>query len=278
MSTYRDLLQAACEHLEKHGIADAEMDAWFLLAHVFGINRVDYLLDGQKELQKDKTLEYMELVRKRASHIPLQHLTGTQEFMGLEFEVNEHVLIPRQDTEILVEEVLRVSEDKSVLDLCTGSGCILISLAKLGRIKSGVGIDISDNALQVAGRNAKRLNADVTLINSDLYKNVGGKYDIIVSNPPYIKTTDLVSLMPEVRDHEPRPALEGGRDGLTFYKRIIKDLDRFLNPGGYVFFEIGYDQGEAVKEMLQLAGFIDVCIKKDFSGHDRVVYGQRPFL
>lgn len=271
MSTYRKLLQDAREFLNKAGIADADVDAWYLLAHVFGISRADYLLNGQDECPKDKVPVYKSLLEKRAARFPLQYITGVQEFMGLEFEVDENVLIPRQDTEILVEEVLKVCMGKSVLDLCTGSGCIILSLAKYGQLKRAVGSDISEKALQVAKRNAKKLNIDVTLVCSDLFEKIRGRFDIIVSNPPYIKTEEYFSLMPEVRDHEPKLALEAGSDGLLYYKRIIKDLPGFIKPGGYVFFEIGYDQGDAVSKLLKQAGFTDIYVKKDLSGLDRVV-------
>lgn len=277
MSTYKVLLKAAREFLKNNGIADGDVDAWYLLAHVFGINRADFFMHGNEESLAEKALEYKALIDKRALHIPLQYLIGTQEFMGLTFEVNENVLIPRQDTEILVEEVLKISEGKSVLDMCTGSGCIILSLAKLGNIKKAIGVDISINALQIANKNAKNLNLDVDFIHSDLFQNVVGNYDIIVSNPPYIKSEELLYLMPEVKDHEPLQALEAGADGLDYYKRIISEITGFLTPGGYVFFEIGYDQGEAVSEMLHEVGFVDIYIKKDFSGLDRIVCGKRSF-
>lgn len=271
MSTYKDLLISAREFLKNNGIVDANVDAWYLLAHVFGINRADFLMYGQEECPKDKVLLFWDLIEKRANNIPLQYLIGTQEFMGLEFEVDENVLIPRQDTEILVEEVLQICDNKSVLDLCTGSGCIIISLAKLSNLKRAVGIDISIKALEIAKKNAKKLHVDVNFYKSDLFEKVEGNYDIIVSNPPYIKSKDLLSLMPEVRDHEPKLALDAGPDGLIFYQRIIDELPKFLNPGGHVFFEIGYDQGEDVKRLLDKAGFTDINIKKDLSGLDRVV-------
>ena len=273
MSTYKELFKAARKFLEENGIADAHVNAWYLLAHVFGIKRADFFIGGDNETSKDKELVYMELIKKRAMHTPLQYITGEQEFMGLVFEVDENVLIPRQDTEILVEEVLKVCKGKSVLDLCTGSGCIIISLAKLSELKKAVGIDISENALQVARRNAKKLSVDVRFLKSDLFENIEGKYDIIVSNPPYIKTGDLKSLMPEVKDYEPSLALDAGLDGLIYYRRIINDLPRYINTGGYVFFEIGYDQAEDVKNMLHEAGFSKIYIKKDYSGLDRVVWG-----
>lgn len=278
MNTYNELLQTACEFLKKNGIADANLDAWYLLAHVFGINRADFVIHGNDMASRDKALSYTDLIEKRAQRIPLQYIIGEQEFMGLEFEINEHVLIPRQDTEILVEEVLKVCKDKSLLDMCTGSGCIVISLSKLGSLKAAVASDISQKALLLAEKNAKKHKTNIDFILSDLFDRVVGKYDIIVSNPPYIKSEELKSLMPEVKNYEPKQALDGGLDGLIFYKRIISDIDRFLNPGGYVFFEIGYDQGEAVSKLLLRAGFIDVNIKKDFNDLDRVVYAKKSFI
>lgn len=278
MNTYNELLQTAREFLKKNGIADANLDAWYLLAHVFGINRADFVILGNDIVSRDKALCYKDLIEKRAQHIPLQYIIGEQEFMGLEFEINEHVLIPRQDTEILVEEVLKVCKDKSLLDMCTGSGCIVISLSKLGSLKAAVASDISPKALQLAEKNAKKHTVKVDFILSDLFDRIVGKYDVIVSNPPYIKSEELKSLMPEVKNYEPTQALDGGLDGLIFYKRIISDIDRFLNPGGYVFFEVGYDQGVAVSKLLSGAGFIDINIKKDFSDLDRVVYAKKSFI
>lgn len=275
MSTYKELLLSAQKILKANGIADAELDAWYLLAHVFGLSRSDFFLHGHEYSSEEKAILYNQLVEIRASHIPLQHIIGTQEFMGLEFDVDENVLIPRQDTEILLEEVMAVCKNKTVLDMCTGSGCIIISLAILGDIKKAVGADISEKALEIAKRNAEKLNADVTFISSDLFDEIQGKFDIIVSNPPYIKSSDILTLMPEVRDHEPKLALDGGADGLVFYENIISDIGRFLSPNGYVFFEIGYDQGEAICSMLEDAGFTDIYIKKDLCGLDRVVCAKR---
>lgn len=271
MSTYREVLRDARDFLKKAGVAEYEVDAWYLFAHVFDINRALFFLHEQDECPEDKVSLYKKLLEKRAARIPLQYITGVQEFMGLEFEVNENVLIPRQDTEILVEEVLKVCKGRTVLDMCTGSGCIVISLAKYGDLKRAVGSDISEKALQVAVKNAEKMNVDVTFICSDLFENIEGKYDIITSNPPYIKSDEFLTLMPEVRDHEPKLALEAGTDGLIYYKRIINALPEFLNPGGRVFFEIGYDQGKAVSGLLAKAGFCDIYVKKDLSGLDRVV-------
>lgn len=274
MTTYREILNSAREILRAHEIADADVDAWYLLAHVMRINRAEYILKREQNIPEEKAKEYMELVHHRASRIPLQHLTKTQEFMGLEFCVNQDVLIPRQDTECLVEEVLKVCDGKTVLDLCTGSGCIIISLAKLGNLKNGTAVDLSDKALAVAKENACNLGAEVTFIKSDLYDQVEGTFDIIVSNPPYIKTSEMLELMPEVRDHEPVMALEAGPDGLEFYQRIISDIPVYLKKNGWIFFEIGCTQGKGVADLLDKAGFREIEVKKDLSGLDRVVLGR----
>lgn len=271
MSTYKQLLQTGRELLKQQGIADADVDAWYLLAHVFKLKRTDLLLQGDYFAEEDGKNRYLELLQKRADHIPLQHIIGTQEFMGLEFMVNEHVLIPRQDTETLVEEVLSYCEDKTVLDMCTGSGCIILSLAKLRRLKRAVGVDLSQQALQVATKNALAHNVRIEWIQSNLFDNVEGSFDILVSNPPYIPSSDIEELMPEVKEYEPRMALDGSKDGLEFYRCISKEAKRHLNPDGLLFYEIGYNQGDAVKKILTEEGFTDIMIKKDLGGHDRVV-------
>lgn len=276
MSTYKELLQAGRELLRHQGIADADVDAWFLLAHVFKISRTELLLNGDLPAPEGKTENYHKLISRRAEHIPLQHIIGTQEFMGLEFVVSRDVLIPRQDTETLVEEVIKVSVGKQVLDLCTGSGCIIISIASLGRPLKAVGSDISEKALNIAATNVKKHGVKVELVQSDLFENISDSFDIIVSNPPYIPTKDIQNLMTEVREHEPKLALDGNVDGLEFYRRISAESKQYLNQAGYLFYEIGYDQGEAVKQILLQEGFTDITIVKDLSGLDRVVSARRP--
>ncbi len=275
MRTYKELLQTAKDMLKQQDIADAQIDAWYLLAHVFGINRSWFLLNGDLTAPEDKLLSYLQVVKERAAHIPLQHLTGTQEFMGLDFLVNENVLIPRQDTEILVEEVLKVCEGKEVLDMCTGSGCIIVSLANHGKLKKATGADISPEALKVAARNAYNNKVEIEYLLSNLFDRVEESYDIIVSNPPYIPTAVIQTLMPEVKNHEPILALDGSSDGLEFYRRISSDGKKHLRVNGSIFFEIGHDQGEAVKSILLQEGFADIIVKKDLSGHDRVVSAIR---
>lgn len=278
---YGVLYQTGKEILVKAGVTEAELNARLLLETVCNTNRNDLLVHADKEIREEQQKKYLVWIRKRAEHIPLQYLTGMQEFMGLEFLVNENVLIPRQDTEILVEEVLRNLHDGSrILDLCTGSGCILISLLNYSNDCQGVGVDISGEALSVARENAAKLLADkqddtsILFLQGDLFENVDGYFDILVSNPPYIRTGDIPDLMKEVREHEPLLALDGSPDGLLFYRRILAGCGMHLKNGSALYFEIGCDQGEDVKALMEEAGFRNVEIVKDFSGLDRVVYGS----
>lgn len=274
MKTLENALQEGRKLLKEKQITDSDIDAWYLLSFLFEMTRADYLMHSSMLISKEQYHEYMELIKKRGNHIPLQHITGEQEFMGLSFKVSQDVLIPRQDTEILVQEAIKVSGGKTVLDMCTGSGCIIISLAKLGDIKSGIGVDISEAALKIANENNNRLEANVQFLNSNLFEQVQGKYDIIVSNPPYIPTSDIETLMEEVKDHEPVIALDGKEDGLYFYRRILQEGTNYLNPNGFFFFEIGCDQGVAVSGLLKENGFQDIRIIKDLAGLDRVVSGR----
>lgn len=274
MITLQDALQKGKKILTENNIDNGEYDAWLLLAFYFQLSRAAYLADPSKEISRNDLEAYMDLIGKRSKHIPLQYITGEQEFMGLEFLVKEGVLIPRQDTEILVMEALKVSKDKEILDICSGSGCILLSLLKLGGGKTGIGADISETALLVSRENAKRLGVTAEFIKSDIYSQISKTYDIIVSNPPYIPTGIIPTLMEEVKEYEPTIALDGKEDGLYFYREICKGLKEHLNPGGYVFFEIGYDQGKAVMELLAEAGMDDINIIKDLAGLDRVVTGR----
>lgn len=274
--TLREAYEYGQQQLKKAQIEDADLDAWYLLEHVTGITRAMYFLDMNKALSLEEEARYRECVKIRAKHVPLQHITGVQEFMGLEFCVNEHVLVPRQDTEVLVESVMDALEPgMHVLDMCTGSGCILISLLKLCGFAnvSGIGADISEDALKVACENAERLGVDVKFLHSDLFSNVEGKYDVIVSNPPYIRTAVIEELKEEVKFHDPVLALDGKEDGLCFYRKIIEEAPKYLNASGRLYFEIGHDQGEDVSELMKAAGFADVTVKKDLAGLDRVVFG-----
>ena len=236
-----------------------------------GLDRAAFFLHGEEPMAEPDMIRYRDLVTKRGERIPLQHLTGEQEFMGLDFHVNEHVLIPRQDTECLVERVLPYVDGKRVLDVCTGSGCIAIAIAKLGKPLIVHGVDISEEALAVARQNATELNASVELFAGDLMTKMDGQYDVIVSNPPYIPPSVIEGLMPEVRLHEPMLALDGGQDGLEFYRRIAGQAVTRLAPNGRLFLEIGCEQAAAVAEILQKQGYREVQVFQDLAGKDRIV-------
>ena len=271
----KSALESAILYLQKQGVEEARQDAWLLLEYVCGISHSTYFVHSEDEMPKEQQEQYEALVRKRGEHIPLQQLTGEQEFMGLTFLVNEHVLIPRQDTEVLVEEVMKNLHDGfRILDLCTGSGCILLSLLHYSNDCSGVGADLSEEALEVARKNAEQLGESSALfVQGDLFAPVEGKFEIIVSNPPYICSDVIPTLMEEVREHEPMQALDGGADGLDFYRKIIQGAKEHLCGGGQLFFEIGYDQGEAVQRLMEQAGYREVECVQDFAGLDRVVFG-----
>lgn len=350
---WADVLNYGKKILKNARIVEADLDAWYLFGQIFGISRAQYFLCARENiagstaqkiavqeqhgdlLESGNALECAELwleeklsayenaLKKRAARIPLQQIIGQQEFMGLTFFVNEHVLIPRQDTETLVELVLNEQKDKniSILDMCTGSGCIAVSLKKLGGYACVEGADISEEALKVAKRNSEEIleNSDVNndavssrteqiqnctnLTNnqnkqdnseermvsevrtvpqtgvifrlSDMFSAFSEteRFNVIVSNPPYIPSAVIEELEPEVRDHEPRGALDGTADGLYFYRILAEECAKHLTPGGHVYFEIGYDQGAAVKELLDIHGFKDTRVIQDLAGKDRVVCG-----
>ena len=262
-------------YLESRQIPDAQIDAWYLLEYVTGISRASYYGNPEKNISEEEAKRYWEYLEKRARRIPLQHITGSQEFMGLDFKVNEDVLIPRQDTELLVGNAITyiksVKGNVDVLDMCTGSGCIAISIDRLCENAKVTAVDFSGKALVVAKENNALNKADVTFFQSDLFENVEKQYDVIVSNPPYIKTEEIESLMDEVRIHEPMMALDGDCDGLKFYKKIAKEGRQHLRSNGIIFFEIGYDQGQTVPAILEENGYKDIKVYKDLSGNDRVV-------
>lgn len=275
--TYAETYKQGVSWLEDAGVPEAALDARLLLEYICDTNRNTLLVHGDREVTDAEADRYQEVLALRVKRIPIQQIMGVQEFMGLEFVVNEHVLIPRQDTEILVEEVLKHLHDgMRILDMCTGSGCILISLLHYSKDCSGVGADLSTEALAVARSNSEKLlqaEKSVEFIQSDLFENVTGKFEIIVSNPPYIRPDVIETLMPEVREHEPMMALDGGVDGLDFYREIVTESKEYLVGGGMLFFEIGYDQGADVKMLMEQAGYVEVNVVQDYAGLDRVVYG-----
>ena len=280
---YREIYETGVKRLKEAGIKEADLDARLLLEHVCNTDRNTLLAHPDRPVTEEEENGYVNYLAEREKRVPLQHIIGYQEFMGMKFYVNQNVLIPRQDTENLVEEVMpHVHDGMKILDLCTGSGCILISLLQYSNDCIGVGTDISKEALEVAAKNGEailkekegKVYEQLQFIESDLFEKLPPqKFDLIVSNPPYIKTDVIDDLEPEVASFEPLLALDGGGDGLDFYRRIVKEAGNFLIRGGMLFLEIGYDQGEAVAGLLKEAGFVDIEIRKDYGGLDRVVFG-----
>lgn len=318
MPMYGEIYKEGAACLAEAEIDEAELDARLLLEFVCGTDRNTLLAHGDREVTAEEYEKYRELIDKRAAHVPLQHLTGEQDFMGLTFLVNREVLVPRQDTEVLVEEAMKHLHDgMRILDLCTGSGCILLSLLHYSNDCEGVGTDLSPQALAVARKNYERLrearpDMKARFLEGDLFAalenraavkkavqsekgkvserekaadsgmDIGDcdagslreRFDMIVSNPPYIETGVIDTLMPEVREHEPLMALNGGADGLAFYRRIVKQAGAYLSGGGMLFFEIGCEQAEAVCGLMAEAGFCEIQVVKDFAGLNRVVFGS----
>ena len=285
MMTFNDLLREGVSLLAEAGIDDAKTDAAILLEYMTGMDRHGMLMRGQEVLgdgEAEIKGRYLELLKRRKLREPVQYITGMADFMGLRFRVNENVLIPRFDTEFLVEELMiEIGDGASLLDVCTGSGCILLSLMSYKNGIKGAGTDISGEALATAEENERAVfsgreseHEPVDWILSDMFENVRGAYDYIVSNPPYIQSEVIDSLMSEVKDHEPRTALDGGRDGLDFYRIIALNAGRHLKRHGKLFLETGYDEAEAVSGLLRENGFTGIKIKKDYAGNDRVVIGE----
>ena len=271
----KGILADGAKMLAQAGIDEAELDARYILEYITGLNSAQYFIHSEDIIEKNKAEEFFRLIERRSKRIPLSYVIGTRDFFGLTFKVDENVLIPEQETELLVEEVIKHSEGKSVLDMCTGSGCIAISIALFGKPSKVAASDISEKALEVARENAKSLKAgEISFIQGDMFENVTDKFDIIVSNPPYIETGEIDELMPEVRDYIPRLALDGDIDGLKFYRIISKEAVKKLNKNGRIFYEIGYNQSRAVASILLENGFTDVKIMKDYSGLDRIVMAK----
>lgn len=279
--TLQQIYREGAAFLRAAGILDADLDAWLLLSFVTGLDKAAYYGNPGRLMEEKEQELYFKWIALRSDRVPLQHLTGEQEFMGYPFFVNKHVLIPRQDTETLVEEALkRLKPGMRILDLCTGSGCILISLLKMNACKlrmddiRGTGTDISEEALYVAWKNAERLGIQADFLQSDLFECVEGQYDMIVSNPPYIPTEVIERLQDEVRVYDPYIALDGGEDGLYFYRKIINDSVQYIKKEGVLLFEIGHDQGQAVSFLMRQAGYGKIQMKKDLAGLDRVLIGS----
>lgn len=288
--TNRELLKEGSMQLRAAGITEADTDAWLLFSACMGLNRTEYLMRSDAVVPDDKAEEYLGKLKRRAGREPVQYIEETAPFMGFDFYVNENVLIPRMDTEILVSEAIKRARimfsqrqhdvNFRILDMCTGSGCIAQStyllLKNEGCTVEVDAVDISEKALEVAGINASRLGAQVKLIRGNLFENVDNKYSMILSNPPYIRTDVIVDLEPEVREHEPMLALDGTADGLYFYREITDKAWEYLENNGILMYEIGYDQALEVSDMLRQKGYTDIAVIKDFAGLDRVVAAKRP--
>lgn len=286
----RILVKEGEYQLSKAFCMDPKIDAQELYCYLTGLDKVSLFLKAEEEVDPETEEKYMELIRRRAERIPLQHITGVQEFMGYTFKVNPHVLIPRQDTETLVMEAaktiqstpreklsffekLKGRKEWDVLDLCCGSGAVGISLAKICSNVKVMATDISAEAVETAEANAEDLRVKVRFLTGDMFEPVKGrKFDMIVSNPPYIRTNMISILQEEVKDHEPLNALDGGRDGLDFYRTIVEKAADFLKPEGFLLVEIGHDQGEDLRKMLKDSGkYSPAVVIKDLPGRDRVV-------
>lgn len=274
--TYSELVAAGITELTADGFEEARTDVRDLVFYACGMDFMALLRDGAEEAPEEQCRVFFDLLTERKKHVPVQYLTGEQEFCGLKFMVRPGVLIPRPETELLTEAVFRSAAGKRVLDLCTGSGCIAVTVAKLGTPAFVAASDASAEALTVARENARLQHTEITFFQGDLFEHVEGIYDIIVSNPPYIKSEAVELLMPDVRDFEPRMALDGKEDGLYFYRRICAEAKAYLKPGGSLMLEIGYDQGKTVPELLAAEGYIKIEVKKDYAGLDRMVFAVRP--
>lgn len=300
--TFRELLAEGRRRLEAAGIEEAENDARLLLLDTYRIDWCSLVSVYEMKVPVNPPMPpvsackvvprrisheteaggtYLSVIDRRAAHVPLQYLTHEQNFCGADIYVDERVLIPRQDTEVLVAAALDLAAmldgAPALLDLCTGSGCIPIALSRLGDFGSITAADLSADALEVAKMNAEQNGAEIRFVQSDMFEafrkkaEAAERFDLITCNPPYIRSGDMAGLQPEVRDNEPSMALDGGEDGLDFYRRLAEEAGQFLNPGGCVCFEIGFDQAADVSALLENAGFQEVRVLKDLAGLDRVV-------
>ena len=279
--TYRQMCHNGAAILADAGITDAEYDSFALLEYITGMDRTAYILNGSKSVPEDIAERYDAVIDRRSSHIPLQHITGQAWFYGRGFNVNSDVLVPRQDTEVLVSEAVKVINAKdSVLDMCTGSGCIIITLALEKKLGRALGADISEAALKVAAGNREKLGADdVTFVKSNIFSDINVNdeelFDVIVSNPPYIATGEIETLTEEVRIHDPYIALDGLEDGLHFYREITQQSMNYIKSGGWLLYEIGCTQAHDVSDIMSEYGYSNIKVIKDLAGLDRVVMGQR---
>lgn len=275
----KEALEKASKMLRKNSVYSYESEAKYLMKHALDEDDMFLITSLDEELSNEEEKAYFDAVEKRCNHVPFSYITGIKEFMGLEFKVNEHTLIPRPETENIVEYVLFFYTGKSpeILELGVGSGCIGISIARYIKDARVTGVDISQKALETADENIKlhSLEDRVRFFESDLFENVEGKYDVIISNPPYIKSSDIDTLESDVKDFEPRLALDGGDDGLDFYRRITEEALDYLKKGGMLIMEIGFDQADEVKKMLEENGYESIEVLKDLAGLDRTISARK---
>ncbi|MFZ5470690.1 MAG: peptide chain release factor N(5)-glutamine methyltransferase [Myxococcota bacterium] len=280
--TVRKVLGWTAQHFEKHGVDAPRLTAEVLLAHALSCDRVRLYVDLDRPLAKEELASFRALIERRAAGEPTQYLTGHKEFYNRRFQVDPRVLVPRPETELLAEAVLRALPQDSpvrVLDLCTGSGCIAVTLAAELPKASVWATDLSSDACEVARANAEahQVGGRVSVLQGDLFSPLppGARFDAVVSNPPYVKSADIDDLSREVR-REPRSALDGGPDGLEVLRRVIRGAREHLKPGGLLALEIGETQGPAVRALLLEAGFADVDVEKDLARLDRLAFGRQP--
>lgn len=274
--TYKELLVYGEEKLSESGIGEYRQDAWLLMEYAAKLDRNAYYMHMNDKAPEEKATDFMRAVEKRSERIPLQYITGQQGFMGLMLKVDSSVLIPRPETESVVEYALKhISPGYRVLDMCTGSGAIAISICRNQPGIEMVACDISKQAVLVAKENAKKYDAKIEFVTGNLFDRVTGLFDCIVSNPPYIKEGDIPGLMPEVSRFEPIQALNGGYDGLDFYRSICAAAPEYMRGGAYLVMEIGADQGEEVAAIFRENGFVGVEVGRDLAGRDRIVAGIR---
>lgn len=277
----KEALKKANQILIQNNIDEVFLKSRILLAHILNVEKEYLIIHDDEVLLSLQENEFFEKVNKLCSGVPIQYLTNSQEFMGVNFYVDKNVLIPQPDTEILVENVISIiknlqkscQKEITVLDLCTGSGIIGVCLKKHLQNVNVLSSDISSNALEIAKKNANLQNVKIDFIKSDLFENIDEKFDVIVSNPPYIKTDKINELSKEVKN-EPRLAVDGGQDGLDFYRRIIKESTNFFRKTGYLALEIGYDQKEAVENLFKNFKYKEIKIFKDLSDIERVIIGK----
>ncbi len=275
MPTVKEVLNDTKKQLKEQGIDTYSLDSSLLVSEVTGLTKIQLVTHDRDEVTQKQLDRLENLVKDRVNNKPMQYILGHCEFMGLDFKVTENTLIPRGDTENIVEEVIATIKNSgynTVLDMCTGTGAVAVSVAHYTEARVTAS-DISPKALEVAKENALRLNTDVEFIESDLFENINATYDVLVSNPPYIESEVIPTLAEQVKSYEPLLALDGGKDGLDFYRNIINQAANYINPKGCIVFEIGYNQGEKVKSLLERAEFVNINIKQDLAGLDRLVIG-----